>query len=81
MTKSMMDVLLSQIKGSMRYGNVVKNNDGAISMILNENDMKNMIMSSISGARTNIPISPEMLKNLVSVKIDKGKIEIKIKVM
>ena len=81
MMKSMVDVLLSQIKGTMRYGDVVKNNDGSISMILDENDMKNMIMSGISGTGTNIPISLEMLKNLVSVKIDKGKVEIRMRVM
>ena len=78
---SMLDVLLGQIKGSMRYGNIVKNNDGSISMILNESDIKNMITSSISRTKTNIPIPLETLKSLMSVKIDKGKIEIKIKVM
>ena len=78
---SMLDVLLGQIKGSMRYGNIVKNNDGSISMILNESDIKNMIASGISRSRTNVPIPLEMLKNLMTVKIDKGKIEIRLKVM
>jgi len=78
---SMLDVLLGQIKGSIGYGNIVKNNDGSISMILDENDLKNMIMSGISRSPSNTPMSLEMLKNLITVKVDKGRIEIRIKVM
>jgi len=77
----MIDILLNQIKSSVKFGNVIKNSDGSISMILDEKDIKNMVMSGILRAKTNIPVPMEMLKNLLSVKIDKGKIEIKVKVI
>jgi len=78
---SMLDVILSQIKGNIKFGNVVKNSDGTISIIFDEKALTDMIMSSLSKARTNNPMSPEMLKSLMSVKIDKGRVEIRMRVM
>ena len=78
---SMLDVILNQIKGNIRFGNVIRNNDGTISIIFDENSLTDMIMSGISKARTNIPMSLETLKSLMSVKIDKGRVEIRMRVM
>ena len=78
---SMLDVILSQIKGNIKFGNVVKNSDGTISIILDEKALTDMIMSSLSKARTNNPMSLEMLKSLMSVKIDKGRVEVRMRVM
>ena len=78
---SMLDVILSQIKGNIRFGNVIKNGDGTISIIFDENALTDMIVSGISRAGTNIPISLETLKSLMSVKIDKGRVEVRMRVM
>ena len=78
---SMLDVILSQIKGNIRFGNIIRNSDGTISIIFDEKTLTDMIMSSLSKARTNIPMSPEMLKSLMTVKIDKGRVEIRMRVM
>ena len=78
---SMLDVILNQIKGNIRFGNVIKNSDGTISIIFDEKTLTDMIMSSLSKARTNNPMSLEMLKSLMSVKIDKGRVEIRMRVM
>ena len=78
---SMLDVILNQIKGNIRFGNVIRNNDGTISIIFDEKTLTDMIMSSLSKARTNNPMSLEMLKSLMSVKIDKGRVEIRMRVM
>jgi len=69
------------MRGSLKFGNAVKNDDGSISMILDEGDLKNMIISGISKTKTNTPIPVEMLRNLVTVKIGEGKVEIKLKVV
>jgi len=50
-------------------------------MILTENDVKRMIMSSISARGTPLPVPINTLENLISVKIDKGKIEVRIRVI
>ena len=78
---SMLDVLISQIRSRLRYGNAIKNPDGSISMILTENDVKRMIMGSISARGTPLPVPINTLENLISVKIDKGKIEVRIRVI
>jgi len=78
---SMMDVLLSQIRGRLRFGNVVKNPDGSISMTLTESDIRKMIMASISARGTAMPIPMGALENLITVKIDHGKVEVRVKVI
>ena len=77
----MLDVLLSQIRGRLRFGNAVKNPDGSISMILTEDDVKKMIMGSISARGTAMPIPMGALENLITVKIDHGKVEVRVKVI
>jgi len=69
------------MRGNLKFGNAVKNEDGSISMILDEGDLKSMIISGISKTKTNTPIPIEMLRNLVAVKIGEGKVEIKLKVV
>ena len=77
----MLDVLISQIRSRLRYGNAVKNPDGSISMILTENDIKKMIMGSISSRGTSLPVPINALENLITVKIDKGRVEVRVKVI
>jgi len=77
----MLDVLLSQLRGRLRFGNAVKNPDGSLSLILTENDIKKMVMGSMSSRGTPLPIPVNALENLITVKIDKGRIEVRIKVM
>ena len=77
----MLDVLISQIRGRLRYGNVTKNPDGSISMILTEDDVKKMIMASISDRGTQVPVPISALENIISVKIGMGRVEVKVRVI
>ena len=78
---SMIDLLVNQLRGRIAHGTVVKNNDNSISMILTEEDVKEIILRSAMNTRTPTPVPVNILENLISVRIDKGRIEVKIKVI
>ena len=78
---SMIDLLVNQLRGRIAHGTVVKNPDNSISMILTEDDVKEIILRSAMNTRTPTPVPVNILENLISVRIDKGRIEVKIKVI
>ena len=78
---SMLDLLANQINSKIQYGSVTRTSDGAITMTITEDDVRKMIISGIVSRNQRLPVPPQALESLITVKIEKGRIEIKMRVV
>ena len=78
---SMLDLLANQINSKIQYGSVTRTPDNAITMTITEDDVRKMIISGIVSRNQRLPVPPQTLESLITVKIEKGRIEIKMRVV
>jgi len=77
--RGILDVLLAQLQSRMRYGKIVRKEEGTISILLTSEDLKRMFAESVARRTPNLPTGD--LMRMINVSIKENYIEVSIRLV